>query len=654
MDQLIPIINQIQDVFSVLGSDPIDLPSIAVVGTQSSGKSSVLENIVGRDFLPRGTGIVTRRPLILQLINRPDVVHEYGEFLHKPQEKLTDFNKIREEIIRETDKVTGSSKGISNKPINLKIYSPYVLNLTLIDLPGITRVAVGDQPKDIEIQILNMIKEYIERKNTIILAVSAANVDISTSDALKLAKEVDPQGLRTLGLLTKIDIVNRGENVLDILQNKVLPLKMGYIGVVNRNQEDINNKKNISEAQDNERHFFMNHPIYSAVAERAGTAYLSKQLNSILLNHIKTSIPELKVKIQKLLIDTRNEIKLFGDLNLLESNDAKGALILQIITQFVTEYKNVLNGNLNLKVTDLYGGAKVKKIFTTDFKDLIENKFSGLASSLIDAEIDIAIKNSSGLSGGLFIKDEAFTTLVQQQIMKFEQPALACVDQIYKELCLIVSRLEVRELERFVNLKNHILNLTNRLLLERSDLTKKIITDLVKVELSYINTSHPDFIGIEQAHMDVIVKLDPGLSQVSGQGQVSSQQVKPRNPSDQIFRNEPVRRMEPDVKHVSVKVENDRHKFEIELIKTLILSYLEIIKKNVLDLIPKHIMYFLIKNSKEALQQELVSGLYRYDLFEELLTESDGIREKQIQLKKLVQNLEMADKILDGVNSGSL
>ncbi|KAK3044487.1 vacuolar protein sorting-associated protein 1, partial [Coniosporium uncinatum] len=103
---LITLVNKLQDVFTTVGvQNPIDLPQIAVVGSQSSGKSSVLENIVGRDFLPRGTGIVTRRPLILQLINRPagpkteangiseevpgttdkeSNVDEWGEFLHIP------------------------------------------------------------------------------------------------------------------------------------------------------------------------------------------------------------------------------------------------------------------------------------------------------------------------------------------------------------------------------------------------------------------------------------------------------------------------------------------------------------------------------------------------------------------------------------------
>ncbi|KAK0420604.1 hypothetical protein QR680_014785 [Steinernema hermaphroditum] len=147
--QLILLLNKFQDLSTKLGDTvlDLDLPQIAVVGVQSAGKSSILENFVGKDFLPRGSGVVTRRPLFLQLINDPE---ERGVFLHKPNEKFTDFNKIRMEIERETDRTTGSNKGISNVPINLKIYSPNVLNLTLVDLPGITRVAQGDQSQDIE------------------------------------------------------------------------------------------------------------------------------------------------------------------------------------------------------------------------------------------------------------------------------------------------------------------------------------------------------------------------------------------------------------------------------------------------------------------------------------------------------------------------
>jgi dynamin 1-like protein len=139
-ENTINLINKIQDALaSIGGNEALDLPQIITVGEQSSGKSSVLEHIVQRDFLPRGSGIVTRRPLVLQLV-ASNTEEEYAEFLHLSKQKFFDFDRVREEIANETERIAGNNKGISKQPIHLKIYSKNVLNLTLIDLPGLTKV----------------------------------------------------------------------------------------------------------------------------------------------------------------------------------------------------------------------------------------------------------------------------------------------------------------------------------------------------------------------------------------------------------------------------------------------------------------------------------------------------------------------------------
>ncbi|PNX97875.1 dynamin-related protein 1e-like [Trifolium pratense] len=205
MESLIGLVNRIQRACTVLGdyggADGNSfnslweaLPSVAVVGGQafevvaqmvairdiiggvrlepwilhfstlmSSGKSSVLESIVGRDFLPRGSGIVTRRPLVLQLHKVESGTQEYAEFLHLPRRKFTDFALVRQEIQDETDRVTGKSKQISPIPIHLSIYSANVVNLTLIDLPGLTKVAVEGQSESIVQDIEAMVRSYVEK-----------------------------------------------------------------------------------------------------------------------------------------------------------------------------------------------------------------------------------------------------------------------------------------------------------------------------------------------------------------------------------------------------------------------------------------------------------------------------------------------------------
>lgn len=208
-------------------------------------------------------------------------VDEWGEFLHIPGQKFFDFNKIRDEIVKETDSKTGRNAGISPAPINLRIYSPNVLTLTLVDLPGLTKVPVGDQPRDIEKQIKDMVLKQIQKPNAIILAVTAANTDLANSDGLKLAREVDPEGQRTIGVLTKVDLMDEGTDVVDILAGRIIPLRLGYVPVVNRGQRDIENKRAISFALENERNFFENHKAYRNKASYCGTPYLARKLNLV-------------------------------------------------------------------------------------------------------------------------------------------------------------------------------------------------------------------------------------------------------------------------------------------------------------------------------------------------------------------------------------
>nr|GEW77347.1 dynamin-related protein 1E-like [Tanacetum cinerariifolium] len=173
MESLIGLVNRIQIACTALGDygggdSALNslwdaLPSVVVVGGQSSGKSSVLESIVGRDFLPRGSGIVTRRPLVLQL-HKTDGGEEYAEFGHTQRRRFTDFSLVRQEIQDETDRITGKSKQISPIPIHLSIYSPRVVNLTLIDLPGLTKVAVEGQPVTIVEDIEKMVRAYVEKQ----------------------------------------------------------------------------------------------------------------------------------------------------------------------------------------------------------------------------------------------------------------------------------------------------------------------------------------------------------------------------------------------------------------------------------------------------------------------------------------------------------
>ena len=310
MEKLIPLINKLQEIFyRTKVPFSVEMPQIVVVGGQSSGKSSVLENIVGRDFLPRGTNIVTRRPTIIQLINTPTAAQDWIEFAHKKDEKYFDFLKAREEIELDTERKCGHNKEISAEPIIVKVYSRTVVNLTLVDLPGMTKIPQGGQPDNIEKQINELCYNYANKKTAIIMAVTAANQDLANSDALKLARRVDQTGERTIGVLTKIDLMDKGTNCLDVIQGRVYPLRLGYIGVVCRSQKDITTGKNIKEALKAEHQFFSTNSSYAPIASRMGTPYLCRQLNMIIVKHIKKCLPVIRSKITSMLYQKEKELK---------------------------------------------------------------------------------------------------------------------------------------------------------------------------------------------------------------------------------------------------------------------------------------------------------------------------------------------------------
>jgi len=495
MEQLIPIMNRMQDVFTQLGvSNNIDLPQIAVVGGQSAGKSSVLENFVGKDFLPRGSGIVTRRPLILQLINGPT---EYGEFLHCKGQKFMDFTSIMKEIEDETDRVTGQNKGISNLPINLRVYSPHVLNITLIDLPGLTKIAVGDQPSDIGEQIRDMIMTYICRETCLILAVTPANTDLATSDALQLARTADPEGLRTIGVLTKLDLMDEGTDARDIMENKLLPLRRGYVAVVNRSQKDIDGKKDIKAAVAAERKFFLSHPSYRHMADRCGTPYLQKQLNQQLTNHIRDSLPSLRDKLQRQMLSLEKEVEQY---KYFQPNDPsiKTKAMLQMIQHLQQDFERAIEGSGSAAVNtlELSGGAKINRLFHERFPyEIVRMEFD---EKELRKEIAFAIRNIHGVRLGLFTPDQAFDVVAKKQIEMLKTPSLKLIDLVSEELSKVVQG-AVSKMQRYPRLREETERIITTYIREKEQACKDQIMMLIDCELAYMNTNHEDFIGFANA-----------------------------------------------------------------------------------------------------------------------------------------------------------
>ncbi|KAF8467722.1 Dynamin central region-domain-containing protein [Kalaharituber pfeilii] len=800
-EDLLGTVNKLQDlVFNTIGTDSgLDLPQIVVVGSQSSGKSSVLENIVGRDFLPRGIGIVTRRPLVLQLINLPDdpenggistgpsappgtpSSQEFAEFLHQPGRRYYDFSEVRKEIEAETARIAGNNKGINRQPINLKVYSPHVLNLTLVDLPGLTKIPIGDQPTDIEKQTRNLISEYIAKPNSIILAVSPANVDLVNSEALKLARQVDPQGKRTIGVLTKLDLMDHGTNALEILQGRVYPLKLGFIGVVNRSQQDIQSNKNLQDALKSEEEFFRHHPAYRNMAHRCGTQFLAKSLNTILMHHIRERLPDIKARLNTLMGQTQQELASYGDMHF-HGKEHRGSLILQLMTRFASSFIASIDGtSSDISTKELCGGARIYYIFNSVFGNSLES--IDPTTNLSVQDIRTAIRNSTGPRPSLFVPELAFDLLVKPQIRLLETPANRCVELVYEELIKICHTCGSNELSRFPRLQAKLIEVVSDLLRERLGPTSTYVESLIAIQRAYINTNHPNFLGAAAAMNSVISSKQEKDRQreamlrkkererrkpnaLTGSGSVinggldtpdfeenerpSSQHAhrahlrtdsrshSPANftrgdisqlsqsiatlngrsssppplparfgssagpkdsflnyffgkdgmpaPSGSVPRTAPsesnfaqgFKRNVPDFPREPVNPINglvsptfdnprlqmqkepedayltnsdepaltEREQMETELIRRLISSYFNIVRETIQDQVPKAVMHFLVNHTKDAVQNRLVTELYREEYFSDLLYEDDAIKAEREKCEKLLQTYKEAAKIV--------
>ncbi|XP_042486070.1 phragmoplastin DRP1C [Macadamia integrifolia] len=484
MESLIGLVNRIQRACTVLGDHGGEgslweaLPSVAVVGGQSSGKSSVLESVVGRDFLPRGSGIVTRRPLVLQLHKTNDGQPDYAEFLHAPRRKYTDFAAVRKEIQDETDRITGKTKQISNIPIHLSIYSPNVVNLTLVDLPGLTKVAVEGQQESIVEDIENMVRSFVDKPNCIILAISPANQDIATSDAIKLAREVDPSGERTFGVLTKLDLMDKGTNALDVLEGRSYRLQHPWVGIVNRSQADINKNVDMIAARRKEVEYFQTSPDYGHLAHKMGSEYLAKLLSQHLEMVIRQRIPSIIALINKTIDEINAELDLLGR-PIGSDGGAQLYTILDMCRAFDRVFREHLDGGRP-------GGDRIYGVFDHQLPAAL--KKLPFDRHLSVQNVRKVVSEADGYQPHLIAPEQGYKRLIDSSLGYFKGPAEASVDAVHLVLKDLVRKSigETEELKRFPTLQADIAAAAGESLERFRDDGRKTVLRLVDMESSYL------------------------------------------------------------------------------------------------------------------------------------------------------------------------
>ncbi|KAI4302854.1 hypothetical protein MLD38_038553 [Melastoma candidum] len=608
MESLIGLVNRIQRACTMLGDygggDSTfsslweALPSVAVVGGQSSGKSSVLESIVGRDFLPRGSGIVTRRPLVLQLHKTQDGSQEYAEFLHLPKRRFSDFSLVRQEIQDETDRVTGRTKQISPVPIHLSIYSPNVVNLTLIDLPGLTKVAVEGQPESIVQDIETMVRSYVDKPNCIILAISPANQDIATSDAIKLAREADPSGDRTFGVLTKLDLMDKGTNALEVLEGRSYRLQHPWVGIVNRSQADINKNVDMIVARRKEREYFATSPDYGHLANKMGSEYLAQLLSKHLESVIRARIPSITSLINKSIDELESEMDHLGRPIGVDAG-AQLYTILELCRAFDKIFKEHLEGGRP-------GGDRIYGVFDNQLP-------AALRKLPFDRHLSVqnvrkVVSEADGYQPHLIAPEQGYRRLIESSLNYFRGPAEASVDAVHFVLKELVRKSisETQELRRFPTLQGEIAGAANEALEKFRDEGKKTVIRLVDMESSYLTV---DFFRRLPQEVD-----------------------KGGNPAAST---------------------TDRyHEGHFRRIASNVSSYVRMVAETLKNTIPKAVVYCQVKEAKQSLLNHFYTQIGRREgkQLGQLLDEDPTLMERRLQCAKRLELYKAARDEIDSVS----
>ena len=254
------------------------------------------------DIVSRGNNMVTRRPIELTLIHT-DTPEAYGEFPSLGLGKITSFQQIQQ-TLTDLNLAVPASEAISDKPIDLRIYSPTVPDLTLIDLPGYIQITSMDQPDGLKEKIAALCDKYIREPN-LILAVCAADVDLANSPALWASRKVDPLGLRTIGVVTKMDLVDPQQG-RGILEGNRYPLHLGYVGVVCKPGTTLLGRKkdNVGEAvaKREENYFGKHRDVFGAGGGKSGlmvgTDTLRRRLMDVLESSMASSLHSITNAVQ--------------------------------------------------------------------------------------------------------------------------------------------------------------------------------------------------------------------------------------------------------------------------------------------------------------------------------------------------------------------
>lgn len=480
-------------------------PKLVVVGTQSSGKSSLLNALMGVQLLPTGETMTTRAAIQVQLVNSPERRVEFGTFLYgtwaatrtiqicdppTPDEHAA----VRNHIASETARLLNGSRGVLvETPICLRLYSATVPNMSFVDLPGITMHALTSegQPADMCDQIRNLIRSYIDDRTTVLM-VCAARADLEADAAVELCMSVTG-GKRTVGCLTKPDLCDTRASIAAYVNGRGssdLRLEHGYFVVRCRCGES----EPMSDVYTSETSFFRSHPTLGDCAggERVGVLKLGSFVHSIVLQSVRACLPQLRGELVEMRHAAAEECSSKLQYSIPDSEHGKAAFVTDMLTSF--------SRRLNRVITSHKPDAPTGRVLRDTFADLRTTlREADPFASVPDSEILEAIHNCEGWSMVSPVPPVAIVEYFMQHaehrpIQWLRQPCVSCIHEVQRQILVECEQLCTSFFCRFTRLHEWVTRefaaLQGRVVAE----TVETLSTILHIEEAYIFTDDSSFV----------------------------------------------------------------------------------------------------------------------------------------------------------------
>ncbi|XP_047084061.1 dynamin-related protein 4C-like [Lolium rigidum] len=625
-DQIRPLLDAVDRLRHLkVTQEGIQLPTIVVVGDQSSGKSSVLESLAGIS-LPRGQGICTRVPLVMRLQDDPsaDTPVLQLEYSNGRVVPTTEAN-VADAINAATAEIAGSGKGISDAPITLVVRKRGVPDLTLVDLPGITRVPVQGQPDDIYDQIARIIREYIAPKESIILNVLSATVDFPTCESIRMSQQVDRTGERTLAVVTKVD--KGSEGLLEKVTMDDVNIGLGYVCVRNRIGEET-----YDQARAEEERLFKYHPLLSKIdKDMVGIPVLAQRLVQIQATIIAKCLPDIVRQINDRLSRSSTELdQMPPDLN--NVADAVRAFF-HIVKRVCASLEKILVRSEFDEYHDdshFHGTARISEMLNGYAKKL-PAQIPRVGGELFLMEEMRVLEETKGINLPNFLPRSAFLVLLKKNVETIMQEPHDLVNEVWNYVEDIVVKVLLQHSENFPQVQSACRRSVQSLMDKARARSAHHVKELIEMELVSDYTANPDYM---KTWAEIMHGHDRFMKAVEDKS-------KPTKITLDVFG-------EVDVSHMRSNVDLARQAFDL---RARLTAYWKSIVLRLIDSLALHVLLGVKRLVESDLETELADELLGNKMagMERMLTPSPSTGTKRERLKKSIMLLRQSKDVVANI-----